>query len=108
MYKSEPPSGTELCEDVEKRAVKAHQSEGGYKTISKRVQLYPSTAKQMIYKLRAFDMTATLPRSGRPSKLSTRSTTKIQNQIKGSQHITSRELQTFLVAPGTKASAAII
>lgn len=95
---------------MEKRVVTAHQPEEGYKTISKRFQLYfavDGTAKQIIYKLRAFNMTATLPRSGRPSKLSTRSTTKIQNQIKGNQHITSRELQTFLVASGTEASAAI-
>lgn len=80
---------------MEKRVVTAHQPEDGYKTISKRFQLYPSTAKQIIYKLRAFNMTATRPRSGRPSKLSTRSTTKILNQIKGNQHITSRVLQTF-------------
>lgn len=87
----------------------SHRPEEGYKTISKRFRLCPSTGKKKtLYKLRAFNMTATLPRSGRPSKLSTRSTTKIQNQIKGNEHITSRVLQTFLLPSGTKASAAII
>lgn len=70
--------------------------------------VHPLGKKKTLYKLRAFNMTATLPRSGRPSKLSTRSTTKIQNQIKGNEHITSRVLQTFLLPSGTKASAAII
>ena len=53
-------------------------------------------------------MTATLPRSGRPSKLSPRSTRKIINQVKANPHITSRELQTSLAASGVNVHASTI
>ena len=55
----------------------------------------------------AFNMTATLPGSGGPSKLSPRSTRKIMNQVKANPHITSREPQT-LVASGTNVHASTI
>uniref|UniRef100_A0A3B4TRY4 Transposase Tc1-like domain-containing protein n=1 Tax=Seriola dumerili TaxID=41447 RepID=A0A3B4TRY4_SERDU len=102
------PRGKEISEDMKKSVVTAHQSGDGYKTISKRFQLNPSTVRQIIYKWRAFNMTATLPRSGRPSKLSPRATRKIISQVKANPHITSTELQTSLVASGTNVHASTI
>lgn len=90
------------------RVVIDHQSWEGYKTISKRYQLHPSTVRQIIYKWRAFNMTATLPRSGRPSKISPRSTRRIMNQVKANLRINSRELQTSLAASGTNVHGSTI
>ena len=53
-------------------------------------------------------MTTPLPRSGRPSKLSPRSTRKIINQVTANPHITSRELQTSLVGFGTNVNASTV
>ena len=93
---------------MKKRVVTAYQSGEGYKTISKSFQLHSSTVRQIICKWRAFNMTATLPKNGRPSKLSPRSTRKIINQLKANPHITSRELQTSLVESGTNVHASTI
>ncbi|KAK3516090.1 hypothetical protein QTP70_005432 [Hemibagrus guttatus] len=40
------PRGKEISEDIRKKAVTAHQSGEGFKTISKRFQLHPSTEKR--------------------------------------------------------------
>ena len=107
-YESTMPRAKEISEDMKKRVVTAHQSGEGYKTISERFQLHPSTVRQKMYKWRAFNMTATLPRSGHPSKLSPRSTRKIINQVKANPHITSRELQISIVASGTNVRVSTI
>lgn len=78
---------------MRKRGLIAHQSGEGYTSITKRFLLHPSSVRQIIYKRRALNMTATLQRSGRPSKPSLSSTRNIINQIKANPHITSRELQ---------------
>uniref|UniRef100_A0AAZ3NSK7 Transposase Tc1-like domain-containing protein n=1 Tax=Oncorhynchus tshawytscha TaxID=74940 RepID=A0AAZ3NSK7_ONCTS len=44
-------------------------------------------------------MTATWPGSGRPSKISPRTTRAIINQVKANPNITSRDLQSSLAAP---------
>ena len=80
--RSTMPRGKEISEDIRKKVLTAHQSGESYKTISKRFQLHPSTVRQIIYKWRAFNMTATLPRSGCPSRPSPRSTRRIINQVK--------------------------
>lgn len=102
------PRGKEISEDIRKKVVTAHQSVEGYKTISKRFQLHPSTVRQIIYKWRAFNMTPTLPRSGCPLKLSSRITRKIINEVKANPHMTSRELQTSLAASGVNVHASTI
>src|SRR4029434_3869566 len=96
-HRSTMPRGKEISKDIRKKVLTAHQSGESYKTISKRFQLHPSTVRQIIHKWRAFNMTATLPRSGRPSRPSPRSTRRI-NQV--NKHITSKELRTSLAASG--------
>lgn len=109
LHRSTMPRGKEISEDIRKKAPTAHQSGESYKTISKRFLLQPSTVRQIIYKWRAFNMTATLTRrSGRPSKLSPISTRKIINQVKANSHITSRELQTSLAASRINVHASTI
>ena len=98
LYRSTMQIGKEISEDMKKRVVTAYQSGEGDKTISKRFQLHPSTVRQIMYKWRAFNMTATLPRSGRPSKISPRNTRKNIIQVQANPHITCRELKTSLVA----------
>uniref|UniRef100_A0A3Q2CFB6 Tc1-like transposase DDE domain-containing protein n=1 Tax=Cyprinodon variegatus TaxID=28743 RepID=A0A3Q2CFB6_CYPVA len=106
--RSTMPSRRETSEDVRKKVVTAHQTGESYKTISKRFQLHPSTVRQIIYKWRALGITTTLPRCGRPSKLSQRSTRKIMMQVKANPRITSRELQTSLSASGINVHASTI
>src|SRR4029434_10753748 len=107
-HRSTMPIGKEISEDFRKKVLTAHQSGESYKTISKRFLLHPSTVRQIIYKWRAFNMTATLPRSGRPLRPSPRSTRRIINQVKADPHITSKELQTSLAASGVHVHASTI
>lgn len=48
-------------------------------------------------------MTATLPRSGRPSNTSIRTTRKVISQRKANPNLTTRDLQTSLASSGTHA-----
>src|SRR4029434_7019130 len=99
-HRSTMQRGKEISEDIRQKVLTTHQCVEIYKTISKRFQLHPSTVRQIIYKWRAFNMTATLPRSGRLSRPSPRSTRRIINQVKANPHITCKELRTSLAASG--------
>uniref|UniRef100_A0AAY5K3S6 Transposase Tc1-like domain-containing protein n=1 Tax=Esox lucius TaxID=8010 RepID=A0AAY5K3S6_ESOLU len=96
--KNTMPRGKEISEDIRTEVVRAHQSGEGYTKISKKFDLHQSTVRQIIYKWREFNMTATLPRSGRPSKITPRATRKIINQVNANPNITSGDLQTSLAA----------
>ncbi|XP_056405486.1 zinc finger protein 43-like isoform X2 [Hyla sarda] len=63
------PRSKEICDDVRKKIVEAHEAGKGYKTISKVFDVHRSTVISIIYKWRMFKTTATRPRSGRPTKL---------------------------------------
>ncbi len=62
----------DLFEDLRKRVVVAHQAGKGYKTISKKFGLHKSTVRQIMYKRRKFKTTITLPRSGQPTKITSK------------------------------------
>lgn len=63
------PRTKELSEELRKRIVDAHEAGKGYKIISKEFGLHRSTVRQIVYKWRIFKTTVTLPRSGRPTKI---------------------------------------
>lgn len=63
------PRTKELSEELRKRIVDAHEAGKGYKFISKEFGLHRSTVRQIVYKWRIFKTTVTLPRSGRPTKI---------------------------------------
>lgn len=102
------PRGREISEDLKKRVVTAHLSGESYKVISNKLELHRSTVRQIIYKWRALKKTTTLPRSGRPSKISARAIRKMKIQVKANPNITSRDLQTSLAASGTHVHASTI
>ena len=62
----------EISEDLRRRVVDAHQAGKGYKTISKEFGLKQLTVRQIVYKLRTSKTTVTLPRRGRPPKITPR------------------------------------
>ena len=103
LHRSTMPRGKEISEDISKKVLTAHQSGESYKTITKGFQLHPSTVRQIIYKWKAFNMTPTLPRSGRPSKRSPRSTRKIINRVKAvkPRNLNQKRTQTRPKAVGT-------
>lgn len=63
------PRTKELSGELRKRIVDAHEAGKGYKIISKEYGLHRSTVRQIVYKWRIFKTTVTLPRSGRPTKI---------------------------------------
>ncbi|XP_071968848.1 uncharacterized protein [Engystomops pustulosus] len=62
------PRSKEICEEVRRKVVEAHQAGKGYKSLSKVFHLHRSTIRQIIYKWKVFNTIATRPRSGRPTK----------------------------------------
>ena len=62
----------ELSKEVRHEVVENHHSGEGYKKISKSLIIPFSTVKSIIKKWKTYHTTQTLPRSGRPSKLSRR------------------------------------
>ncbi len=62
----------ELPEELRDRIVARHRSGQGYKNISAALKVPKSTVASIILKWKTFGTTRTLPRAGRPAKLSYR------------------------------------
>ena len=60
----------ELSKQVRDKVLEKHQSGMGYKKISQTLNIPRSTVKSIIKKRKEYGTTATLPREGRPPKLS--------------------------------------
>ena len=60
----------ELSKQVRDKVLEKHQSGLGYKKISQTLNIPRSTVKSIIKKWKEYGTTATLPREGRPPKLS--------------------------------------
>uniref|UniRef100_A0A9J8CQ00 Transposase Tc1-like domain-containing protein n=1 Tax=Cyprinus carpio carpio TaxID=630221 RepID=A0A9J8CQ00_CYPCA len=80
----------ELPEDLRDRIVARHRSGQGYKKISAALK---STVASIILKWKTFGMTRTLPRAGRPAKLSYRGRRALVREVKKNPKITVAELQ---------------
>lgn len=99
-HKLTMPKEKVISDGIKKKVLTFCKSGESYKTISKRLQLHPSSVRQTILKWRAFNTIVTLPRSWRPSKISPRNTRKIISDLKAYPSITFRELQTSVSASG--------
>ena len=70
-----------------------HRSGQGYKRISAALKVPKSTVASIILKWKKFGMTRTLPRPGRPAKLSNRGRRALVREVKKNPKITVAELQ---------------
>ncbi len=70
-----------------------HRSGQGYKKISAALKVPKSTVASIILKWKTFEMTRTLPRAGRPAKLSYRGRRALVREVKKNPKITVAELQ---------------
>ncbi|MBN3314585.1 XRCC4 protein, partial [Atractosteus spatula] len=86
----------EISEDLRKRVVDAHQAGKGYRMTSKDSRLHQSTVRRIVYKCRKFNTTVTLPRSGRPTKITPRARRIIFREITKNPRVMSKDLQASL------------
>ncbi len=83
----------ELPEELRDRIVARHRSGQGYKKNSAALKVPKSTVASIILKWKTFGMTRTLPRAGRPAKLSYRGRRALVREVKKKPKITVAELQ---------------
>ncbi|KAG2460776.1 TCB1 transposase, partial [Polypterus senegalus] len=102
----------ELSVDLRDRIVSRHKSGEGYRKISAALKVPMSTVASIIRKGKKFKTTSTLPRAGRPSKLSDRGRRALVREVTNNPIVTLSELQRSSVERGepsrrTTISAAI-
>ncbi len=78
----------ELPEELRDRIVARHRSGQGYKKNSAALKVPKSTVASIILKLKTFGTTRTLPRAGRPAKLSYRGRRALVREVKKNPKIT--------------------
>uniref|UniRef100_A0A3Q3SGG7 Tc1-like transposase DDE domain-containing protein n=1 Tax=Mastacembelus armatus TaxID=205130 RepID=A0A3Q3SGG7_9TELE len=83
----------ELPKELRDRIVARQRSGQGYKRISAALKVPKSTVASIILKWKKFGMTRTLPRPGRPAKLSNRGRRALVREVKKNPKITVAELQ---------------
>ncbi|KAG2461149.1 TCB1 transposase, partial [Polypterus senegalus] len=102
----------ELSVDFRDRIVSRHKSGEGYRKMSAALKVPMSTMASIICKWKKIETTRTLPRAGRPSKLSDRGRRALVNEVTNNPMVTLSELQRSSVERGepsrrTTISAAI-
>ncbi len=83
----------ELPEELRDRIVARHRSGQGYKKNSAALKVPKSTVASIILKWKTFGTTRTLPKAGRPDKLSYRGRSALVREVKKNPKITVAELQ---------------
>ncbi|KAL0148615.1 hypothetical protein M9458_056055 [Cirrhinus mrigala] len=83
----------ELPEELRHRIVARHRSGQGYKKNSAALKVPKSTVASIILKWKTFGATRTLPRAGRPAKLSYRGRRALVREVKKNPKIIVAELQ---------------
>ncbi len=83
----------ELPEELRDRIVARHRSGQGYKRNSAALKVTKSTVSSIILKWKMFGTTRTLPRAGRPAKLSYQGRRALVREVKKNPKITVAELQ---------------
>ena len=83
----------ELPKELRDRIVARHRSGQGYKRISAALKVPKSTVASIILKWKKFGTTTTLPRPGRPAKLSNHGRRALVREVKKNPKITVAELQ---------------
>lgn len=79
-------SQKEISEWLRARVVELHEAGRGYKLISRRLHLHPSTVRQTVYRWIRFRSVVSLPRSGRPARISPRTQHRIIREVKKTKH----------------------
>ena len=85
------PRTKEISEDLRLRMVDLHKAGKGYKSISKSLDVHQSMVRQIVYTLRKFSTVATLPRSGHPAKMTTRSQRRMLNEVKKNPRVSAKD-----------------
>ena len=91
----------ELSQDLRERIVKKHLGGYGYKKISKSLSVPQSTIRNIVKKYQKRKTVATLPRSGRPAKLSPRTRAKLVRDATVNPSVTLKALQESATELGT-------
>uniref|UniRef100_T1E4C8 Transposase n=1 Tax=Crotalus horridus TaxID=35024 RepID=T1E4C8_CROHD len=87
------PRRKELSEDLRSRIVDLHEAGKGYKSISKSLDVHVSTVRQIVYKWRKFSTVTTLPRHGRPVKMTARAQRRMLLEVKKNPRVSAKDLQ---------------
>ncbi|KAG2463651.1 TCB1 transposase, partial [Polypterus senegalus] len=90
----------ELSVDLRDRIVSRHKSGEGYRRISAALKVPMSTVASIICKWKKFETTRTLPRAGRPSKLSDQGRRALVREVTKNPMVTLSELQRSSVERG--------
>ncbi|KAG2458003.1 TCB1 transposase, partial [Polypterus senegalus] len=90
----------ELSVDLRDRIVSKHKSGEGYRKSSAALKVPMSTVASIIRKWKKFETTRTLPRTGRPSKLSDRGRRALVREVTKNPMVTLSELQRSSVERG--------
>ncbi|KAG2462409.1 TCB1 transposase, partial [Polypterus senegalus] len=90
----------ELSVDLRDRIVSRHKSGEGYRKISAALKVPMNTVPSIICKWKKFETTRTLPRAGRPSKLSDRGRRASVREVNKNPMVTLSELQRSFVERG--------
>uniref|UniRef100_A0A8C5Q2G5 Transposase n=1 Tax=Leptobrachium leishanense TaxID=445787 RepID=A0A8C5Q2G5_9ANUR len=73
-----------------------HEAGKGYKSISKSLDVHVSMVRQTVYKWRKFSTVATVPRHGRPVKMTARAQHGMLNEVKKNPRVSAKDLQKSL------------
>ena len=90
------PRKKEISEDLRLRIVHLHKAGKGYKSIFKSLDVHQSTVRQIVYNRRKFSTVATLPRTGRPAKMTTRAQHIMLNEVKQNPTVSAKDLHKSL------------
>jgi hypothetical protein len=90
----------ELSVELRDRIVSRHRSREGYPNISAALKVPKNTVASIILKWKMFGTTKTLPRAGRPAKLSNRGRSALVREVTQNPMVTLTELQSSCVVMG--------
>ncbi|XDV53002.1 hypothetical protein PO909_021618 [Leuciscus waleckii] len=94
----------ELCMDIRDKIVDLHKAGLGYRAIGKQLGEKATTVGAIIRKWKKFKMTASLPRSGAPCKISPRGVSMILRKVRNQPRTTRQDLVNDLKKAGTTVS----
>ena len=86
----------ELPKELRDKVIERYRLGEGYKKLSMSLNIPWGTVRSIIVKWKQFCTTKTLPRSGRPSKVSSRGLRKLLREVTVRPKITLKELQRSL------------
>ena len=92
------PRTKELSERLRNTIIDTYNAGSGYKEISKVLRVHISTVRKVKGKCKVWKTTASLPRTGRPPKISKSTARKLLQEASKNPRVTSRELQEHLAA----------